>query len=64
MATKTRDARQVSFIITHSELSAVLAAKAQELGMINFAPDSVELFEQGNDTWEISFLSHNEAMPA
>jgi hypothetical protein len=63
MATKTKDARQVTFIITHDELTAVLASKAQELNMIDFEPDSIEIFQQGDEKWEISFLSHNEAIP-
>jgi hypothetical protein len=51
-----RDARQVTYLVSQTELAAVIAAKAIELGMIDFEPDTVEIFPQGNDMYEIAFI--------
>ena len=55
MATTLSDKRIVNVNVTRAELATLLGEKAQQAGLINFTPDSVEVFDNGDTGFEIRF---------
>jgi hypothetical protein len=55
MATTIKDSRIVRVSLTYTEMASLLGQKAQEAGFINFTPDKVEVFDQGNNSFEAVF---------
>ena len=54
MANTTKDTRVVRVAVTQAELASVIGEKAIEIGLIDFTPDRVEVF-QALDGFEIVF---------
>ncbi|KKL18772.1 hypothetical protein LCGC14_2472180 [marine sediment metagenome] len=60
MANTTQDIRRVKVQVSMAELQTLLIAKAQEAGFIDFTPDRIQLYQNGddgagNDVYEILF---------
>ena len=55
MATTTSDKRIVRVAVSANELATLLGSKAQELGLIDFVPATVEVIPQGDGSAEIVF---------
>ena len=47
MATTTSDKRVVYVEATRAEVASLIGSKALELGLIDFTPDNVEIFDTG-----------------
>lgn len=55
MATTTSDKRIVRIAVTRAELAALLGAKAKEAGLIDFDPETTEVYDNGVNGFEIYF---------
>lgn len=56
MATKTVDRREVIISVTEAEMNNLLGSKAQEAGLIDFAPSTIEVVRTG-DGFEVYFFN-------
>lgn len=54
MATKTSDSRIVKVTVTVPELTTLLGQRAQQAGIIDFEPDLVEVYRNG-DSYDCVF---------
>jgi hypothetical protein len=56
MATTTSDKRIVRVTVTEAEMSALIGQKAKDAGLIDFDPDRIEVFHQGQGAgYEVTF---------
>jgi hypothetical protein len=62
MAITTSDKRVVRVEVSQEELTALLSAQANAAGIIDFAPDRVDMINNG-DGWEVLFEKDTPVTP-
>lgn len=55
MATKTQDKRSTTIAASRAEMSTFLGNAAKNAGLIDFDPQTVEVSDQGDTGFEITF---------
>lgn len=64
MATTTCDKRIVRVNVSEAEMAALLGQKAKEQGLIDFDPDKVDAFHQGQGAgYEVTFELTTPVVP-
>jgi hypothetical protein len=63
VATKTKDERTVRIAATRTELASILGSQAKELGLIDFDPDTTEVYDQGDAGFEVVFTKETVITP-
>jgi hypothetical protein len=63
MARTTSDVRVVRISVTRLELNTLLGNQAQQTGLIDFAPDTTEIMDQGEAGFEVIFTKDTQVIP-